>query len=73
MVDCELGISKFETQPYCYVHFLLTAQEKGINILPSYESVLPTLFFCKYSFGIKYPTKVDMPLNKETKQSLSFP
>ena len=29
--------------------------------------IVSLLFFCKNNFGVKYPTKVDMPLNKETK------
>ena len=28
---------------------------------------MPLLFFLENGFGIKQPTKVDMPLNKETK------
>ena len=30
------------------------------------------LFFYKYGFGIKWPMKVNMPLNKETKPSYLF-
>ena len=29
--------------------------------------IIPALFFHKDSFDIKYPTKDDIPLNKETK------
>ena len=34
---------------------------------PSYGVIAPSLLFNKNGFGIKYPTKVDMPLNKETR------
>ena len=33
------------------------------------DKLVPPLFFYKDSFGIKQPTKVDMPLIKETLNS----
>ena len=38
-------------------------------ILPEIGLIVPLLFFSENGFGIKQPTKVDMPLNKETKPS----
>ena len=34
---------------------------------PTVDSILPHLSFYKDGFGIKYPVKVDLQLNKETK------
>ena len=36
-------------------------------ILPAMGQIVPLLFFYENGIGIKYPTKIDMPLNKETK------
>ena len=36
-------------------------------ILPVMSWIVPLLVFYKDGFDIKYPTKVDMPLNKEIK------
>ena len=60
--------SKFELQLYYYVHFQTNTLGKGMNplILLVMDLILSLLFFCKDGFGIKYPTKFDMPLNKET-------
>ena len=38
-------------------------------ILPAIGYLASLQFFSKDGFGIKYPSKVDMPLNKETKLS----
>ena len=35
--------------------------------LPNYTKIEPLIFFYKDGFGIKCPTKIDMPLNKESK------
>ena len=37
------------------------------------DLIVPLLFFNKYGFGIESPTKVDMPLNKETKPNQTKP
>ena len=39
-------------------------------ILPAMGEIVPLLFFLENGFGIKLPTKVDVPLNKETKPNL---
>ena len=46
---------------------LLLNKKKYPFISPAMGSIAPLLSFYKYGFGIKYPTKVDMSLNKETK------
>ena len=33
--------------------------------------IVPILFFYKDDFGIKYPTKIDMPLNKEPEANMN--
>ena len=40
-------------------------KDKGINLIP--PSKASVVFFYKDDFGIKLPTMVNMPLNKETK------
>ena len=49
--------------------FGLMLLERGMNtfITPAMGYLVPQLFFYKEGFGIKYPRKVDMPLNKQTK------
>ena len=41
-------------------------------VQPAMGQIISLLFFYKDSFGIKEPTKVDMPLNKEIKPNLKF-
>ena len=48
--------------------FRTNAYEKGMNSL--IPKIVPLLFFYKDGFGLKEPTKVDMPLNKESKSKL---
>ena len=54
--------------------FRLMPKGKVCNSLsqpfPCIGQILSLLFFYKDGFGIKYPIKVDMPLNKETKSKL---
>ena len=41
-------------------------------IHPARGQIVLLLFLYKDGFGIKYTTKLDMPLNKQTKPSLFF-
>ena len=47
----------------------LNKETKWNIISPAIGWIVPLLFFYKDGFGIKSPIKVDMPLNKETKQT----
>ena len=58
MIDCGIVVREFELQSRYYVHF----QANTFILL-----IVPLLFFEENGFGIKWPTTVDMPLNKETK------
>ena len=64
---CEIVAHELELQSRYYVHFRTNTLGKGMNplILPAMGWIAP-LLFSGNSFGIKLPTKVDMPLNKET-------
>ena len=56
--------------PQChyYIHFWTNTLGKGVNPLINQLWIKSNqFFFYKNGFGIKEPTKVDMPLNKETK------
>ena len=35
-------------------------------VLPARSEIVPLLFFLNDGFGIKVPTRVDMPLNKDS-------
>ena len=39
-------------------------------LYPQLCSIVPLLFFSKNAFGIKYPTKIDMPSYKETRLNI---
>ena len=67
--DFDHKVSEFELQLHYYVHF-----RKGIKLhIPSAVGlIVSSLFFCKNDFGIKYPTKLDMPLNKSINPNQSF-
>ena len=41
-----------------------------IYLFPAIGKIVLQLFFYKDGFGFKYPKRVDMPLNKETKSDL---
>ena len=41
----------------------------GLNYAQAMYKIIQLMFFQKKGFSIKYHTKVDMPLNKETKQN----
>ena len=68
-MDCGFVVSEFDPQPRYYVHFRTNTLGKGMNplIVLAICYIVPLLFFYENGFGIKWPTKVDMPLNKETK------
>ena len=67
--DCDIVGREFDLPPLYYVHFRINTFGKGY--IPSFPLaiglILPLIFFYKDDFGIKSITKVDMPLNKETK------
>ena len=71
-MDCGIVVSEFELQSCYYVHFRIYTLKKDVNplILPAIGYTVPLLFFLKEDFGIKYPTKFDKSLNKETKPNL---
>ena len=56
------------TKSSYYVNFQTNALGKGINllILPAIGWIVPHKLFCKVYFGIQYPSKIEMPLNRET-------
>ena len=69
MLDCDIVVIELKLLSRYYVHF----RTLRISINPFYLSriVLPKLFY-KDCFGIRLPTKIDMPLNKETKNNSSL-
>ena len=72
-MDCGIVVSEFKIQLLYYIHFQTNNLGKGMNllILPAMGEIVP-LFIWKDCFGTKYPTRVDMPLNKETKPIYIF-
>ena len=51
-----------------YVHVRTITLKKGMNLHPSsYKLESITAVLLQGWFGIKYPPKTDMPLNKESK------
>ena len=60
VLDCELEISKFEFQSCNHFSFRLETH-------PAMGEIVRLYSFDRDRFGIKEPTKVDMPLNKESK------
>ena len=67
-MDCGIVVSEFELQLRYYIHFRTHTIGKDIKqlILPTIGYIVRLLFFLENGFGIKQPTMVDMPLNKET-------
>ena len=59
-------INKFKLQSCYDIHFWTNTLGKGmiLLILPSYGLNYITAVVLKDGFGIKWPAKVDMPLNK---------
>ena len=70
-----LEVSKFEQQLRCSFHFQTNTLKKGMHTLAYSEIswIVSLLFFYKYGFGNKQPTKVDILFKKrnETKQDES--
>ena len=73
VLDCNIVVSKFELLLRHYIPIRTNSRGKGTKpLIPSVRGEIVTqLFFYKNYFGIKYPIKVDMPLNRETKPNLS--
>ena len=68
VVDSDLDAGKFELELRYYVQFrMCTLRERHETLYPTVMgSIISVLFLKKYGFGIKYPTEVNMPLNKES-------
>ena len=73
-MDCGIVVSRFVLQLWYNVHFRSNTFGKGMNpfILLDKGKIVRLLFFWENGFGIKSPTKVDMPLNKETKPNFIY-
>ena len=68
-LDCGIVVNEFEFQSL-YVHFRTNTLWKCIistSYSPSYGLKSFAAVLLKDGFGIKQPTKVDMPLKKEAK------
>ena len=68
MLLCDIAVSEFKLPSCCYVHFRSIIVGKGMNwLIPHSPGLNSTTNVLLYGgFGIKYPTKVDVPLNNET-------
>ena len=65
-----LKVNEFKLQSPCYVYFQISSGKVWpfLSLLPTAIGLIVSLLFLYMdSFGIKWLTKVDMPLNKETK------
>ena len=73
VMDCDTLVSEFELQSCYYVHFRTSALGRVMNpfISPTIGYVR-LLFSNKNVLGIKFLTKLYMPLNKQTKLLLSL-
>ena len=60
VLDGDIIGRDYEFPSRCYIHFWTNTLEKGMN-------TPKLLFFCNDGFGIKWPTKVDMPLKQQKK------
>ena len=69
VLSCDNVVSDFELQSFSYIHVRTDNLEKGINpiIFPAMGSIVSLLFVSMHRSGIRYPTKVDMPSNNETR------
>ena len=69
VLDCSLEVNEFDLKSHYYIHFQINPLQKDMNPLipPVMSQIVSMLFFNMDGFGIKYPMKIDMPLNKETK------
>ena len=68
VADCDILVNKFECHSHYYIHFRANTFEEIINLLIHSKCGLDSAITLVYkdNFGIKEPTKVDTPLNKET-------
>ena len=71
-LDWRILVSEFEPHLHCYVYFLINTNSKGMNALipPALGFIVSVLFFFRDGFDVKQPQKVDILVNKETKQYL---
>ena len=70
ILDYDIIISEFELKSRYYVHIRTNLLRKGMNTFipqPAMVEIIPLLLFYKNGLGFKWPTKVDIPLDKETK------
>ena len=63
VLDSGLEVNQLELQSCYYVHFRREIYKSPY--VPAIGLIVPLLFFSKDGFAIKWPTTVDMPLNKE--------
>ena len=72
VLDCSLIVSEFELQWYDYIPFQVNTLRKAWTLLSPIAMgwIVSLLFFYKVGFGIKWPTKVDMPLIKANQSKI---
>ena len=74
VLNCGSEVSEFELQLRYYANF--KTNTLGTIMYPFISStmnlIVSPVSFYKDGFSIKYPTKVDMPLIKETEESNSL-
>ena len=70
VLDCDIIVSEFELISPDYDHLWFNTVGKSINLFIPW--ILQLVLFYKYSFGIEYTQKVDMPSNKETKKITTY-
>ena len=69
MQNCNIIVNEFKLQSYDCIHFWTNTLGSSMNPLiptPKLWVKIDPLSFYKDDFDIKYPMKVDIPLNKET-------
>ena len=73
MLHCGLKVNEFELQLCYYIHFRNNSFGKGMSLFipPAIAWVISLQFFKKDGFGIKFLTKVDMPLKKKANLELT--
>ena len=69
MLDCDIVVSEFELQLSYYVSLSDKYYRERCELPFPVSYELNNIFF-KDSFGIKYPTKLDIPLNKKVKETI---
>ena len=70
-LDCNIVVSELELQSRNYVHFRTNTLRRGMTppFPPSYGLNITITVLQEEWLGINSPTKVNMPLNKETKSN----